>query len=125
MKGIRLLLIDDETEFTETLAERLQLRGFETELASDAEKGLALIRESKFDGVILDMKMPGLSGMDALKAIKRERPDVPVILLTGQGSAQDGEEGKKNGADDYLIKPIKIDDFIGKVLAAINKGKKT
>jgi DNA-binding response OmpR family regulator len=125
MTGMRLLLIDDETEFTETLAERLQIRGFETELASDGERGLALIREKSFDGVILDMKMPGLSGIDALKAIKREKPDLPVLLLTGQGSAQDGEEGKKMGADDYLIKPIKIDEFIGKVLAAINKGKKT
>ncbi|MBU0995738.1 MAG: response regulator [Proteobacteria bacterium] len=121
MKGTRILLIDDETDFSETLAERLEIRGFETELASDGEKGIKLVKDKEFDVVILDLKMPGLSGIETLKSIKKIKKDLPVILLTGQGSTKDGEEGKKMGAHDYLIKPLKIDEFIEKVLGAIHK----
>lgn len=121
MKGTKILLVDDEVDFTETLAERLQLRGFITELASNGESGLKMVGKKEYDIVILDLKMPGLSGIDTLKGIKALNPDLPVILLTGQGSTKGGEEGVSLGADDYMMKPIKIDEFISKVSMAVNK----
>ncbi len=121
MKGTRMLLIDDEVDFTETLAERLQLRGFLTDLASNGESGLKMVGEKEYDIVILDLKMPGLSGIDTLKGIKALNPGLPVILLTGQGSTKGGEEGKHLGAYDCMMKPIKIDEFIEKVSKALNK----
>ena len=120
MKGTRILLIDDETDFSETLAERLEMRGFTTMLASDGETGIKLVSEHQTDVVVLDLKMPGLNGIDTLKRIKASQPDLPVILLTGQGSTDDGREGKALGAFDYLMKPLKIDDLIEKINCALN-----
>ena len=121
MKGTRILLIDDEVDFTETLAERLELRGFLTDLASNGESGLKMVGQKDYDIVILDLKMPGLSGIDTLKGIKALNSELPVILLTGQGSTKGGEEGVCLGADDYMMKPIRIDEFIKKVSNALNK----
>ncbi len=121
MKGTRILLVDDEVDFTETLAERLQLRGFVTDLASNGESGIKMVSEKKYDIVILDLKMPGLSGIDTLKGIKALNSGLPVILLTGQGSTKGGEEGMNLGADDYMMKPIRIDELIEKVSKALNK----
>jgi DNA-binding response OmpR family regulator len=75
------------------------------------------------DVVVLDVIMPGLSGFDVLRSIKRRYPKIPVILLTGHSSTQDGMKGMELGAFDYIIKPVDIDELIGKIQLAI-KGKK-
>lgn len=119
MGRARILLIDDEEEFTSTLAERLDLRGYETETAYDGESGVHLIREKSFQIVVLDLMMPGISGLETLKQIKIVKPDIPVILLTGHGSTKEGMEGMKLGAYDYLMKPINIEELVEKFNEAL------
>ena len=116
----KILLIDDEEEFSTTLAERLELRGFDTETASNGEAGLKRISEKRFDIVVLDLMMPGMSGLDTLRQIKIIAADLPVVLLTGHGSTREGMEGMRLGAFDYLMKPLDIKDLTNKIQSAIN-----
>ena len=115
----KILLIDDEEEFSTTLAERLNLRGFETKTASHGEAGLKKIAEEPFDMVILDLLMPGMSGLDTLRQIKIIKSGLPVVLLTGHGSTREGMEGMRLGAFDYLMKPLDIKELILKINSAI------
>jgi DNA-binding response OmpR family regulator len=117
---IKILLVDDEEEFTSTLAERLQLRGFEAITAPDGATGINLIMAQPFDIAVLDLMMPGLNGLEALKQIKAIRPELPVILLTGHGSTKEGMEGMRLGAADYLMKPLDIKDLLSKITQIIN-----
>lgn len=119
MKGTKVLLVDDEVEFVTTLAERLQLRGIEATTTTDGESALKLLGKDPPKVVVLDVLMPGLSGMEVLRQIKATHPHIPVILLTGQGSTQDGVEGKRLGAFDYLVKPLNIDELMEKMREAI------
>jgi DNA-binding NtrC family response regulator len=118
MTPLKVLLVDDEEEFTSALAERLELRGVE---ASSASEGAGAIERVKADPphvVVLDMMMPGLSGMDVLDFLKTHYPRVGVILLTGHGSLKAGMEGMKRGAFDYLVKPVNIDELVEKIRGA-------
>lgn len=116
-----LLLVDDEQEFTTTLAERLGLRGIRVRVANDGEEALQRIAEEVPEVVILDLMMPGMSGMTVLEKIKWEHPEIRVILLTGMGSAGDGIKGMHLGAYDYLMKPLSIEDLIQKVNECMSK----
>ena len=115
MDTIKVLLVDDEEDFVTTLAERLELRGINTQIAINGESALETIEVSPPDLVVLDVMMPGLGGIDVLQRIKTKHPQLPVILLTGHGSKTQGEEGIRNGAFDYLIKPLNIDELIQKI----------
>ncbi len=119
-KPIKILLIDDEEEFSSTLAERLDLRGYETATASSGETGLALLANKEFDIAVLDLMMPGMNGLDTLHQLKSHSYGLPVILLTGHGSTKEGMEGMRLGAFDYLIKPLDISELIKKILSAVN-----
>jgi len=118
MKAWKVLLIDDEEDFVMTLAERLQIRGLRPVAATDGETGLNLIRNESFDVVILDVMMPGLSGLEVLERIQKFNSQIPVIMLTGHGRSEDGPRGLRLGAFDYLIKPLDIDELIQKIRAA-------
>ncbi len=118
-KKIKILLIDDEEEFASTLAERLELRGYIAKISKDGESGISLLTHDSFDIVILDLMMPGLNGLDTLKQIKEINKHLPVILLTGHGSTQDGTKGISIGAFDFLIKPLDIKELIKKIHLAI------
>lgn len=118
-KAIKVLLIDDEEEFSSTLAERLELRGYETRTALSGEAGLELAANEVFDIAVLDLMMPGMNGLDTLRQIKSFSPEMPVILLTGHGSTREGMEGMRLGAFDYLIKPLDINELIQKILSAV------
>lgn len=119
MKKIKILIVDDEKDFAEALAERLELRGLEAEVRTDGEAALAFISETPPDVVILDIKMPGIDGFEVLRRIKASHPQLPVILLTGHSSIKDGIRGMELGANDYLLKPINIQELITKVEAAV------
>lgn len=112
---MKVLLVDDEEDFVTALAERLQLRGIEAQIATDGETALALIETSPPQVVVLDVMMPGLGGADVLKRIKVRHPQIPVILLTGHGSIREGTDGLRQGAYDYLVKPIDIEELISKM----------
>jgi DNA-binding response OmpR family regulator len=118
MEKWNVLLVDDEFEFVSTLAERLNLRGIDTAMASDGEEALRMIEEILPRLVVLDLMMPGMSGVEVLQQIKARHPEIRVILLTGHGSTREGIEGMRLGADDYLMKPINIDDLIEKMRKA-------
>ena len=119
-KSIKILLIDDEEEFATTLAERLELRGYETRTAVCGEDGLDLLSKETFDIAVLDLMMPGMNGLDTLRHIKLDAPDMPVVLLTGHGSTREGMEGMRLGAFDYLMKPLDIKDLTQKILSAVD-----
>lgn len=122
MKKIRVLLVDDEQAFITTLAERLEIRGFEASAASCAEDAYVVVRSKKSpDVVVLDLKMPGVDGIDAMVAIKQFDPAIEVIILTGHGSTSDGIGGMKYGAFDYIMKPVDISELIVKIKQAYDK----
>ncbi|MEW6365767.1 MAG: response regulator [Acidobacteriota bacterium] len=112
MERLRVLLVDDEEELVSTMVERLRLRDIEADAETDGYRALDRVMASDYDVVLVDVKMPGLGGMELLGEIRKERPDVPVILLTGHTAEQEGVEGMRIGAFDYLMKPINIDDLI-------------
>jgi len=124
MDNIKILLIDDEMEFVETLAERLELRGYIAEIAGDGELGISMLARESFDVAILDLMMPGLSGLDTLRQIKEIDKTLPVIMLTGHGSTKDGMEGMQMGAFDFLMKPLDINELLEKINLALSKSSK-
>jgi two-component system OmpR family response regulator len=122
MEKMRVLLVDDETEFVSALAERLNLRGFDAQTATSGEEALQKIAASPPQVVLLDMFMPGMSGLEVLKHIKRDHPEIKVILLTGRGS-WDGITGVREGAYDCLMKPIQIEELMH-IMAGAMEGNK-
>jgi len=115
----KILLIDDEVEFISTLAERLRLRGYAPKIAETGNEGITILTNEGFDVVVLDLMMPGLSGLETLKQIKQIDSSLPVILLTGHGATKDGLEGLRIGAYDYLMKPLDIKELINKMSSAL------
>lgn len=124
MSELRVLIVDDEGELAFTLAERLSLRGFAAEGATSGEEALALIRRTAFDVVVMDVRMPGIGGLTAIRKISELRPALPVILVTGHGCRESAEEGLRLGAYRYLMKPVHIDDLADFIRqAAAEKGR--
>jgi DNA-binding NtrC family response regulator len=119
MAPLRVLLIDDEEELVVTLAERMMLRGIEVEGVTSGADAIGRVQLVKFDVVVLDMKMPGIGGLEVMRRIKREQPGIKFILMTGRGSLEEGEEGMQEGAFAYLLKPINIEDLMKKMMEAI------
>jgi len=109
---LRVLIVDDEGELVNALEERLNLRGFQAKGVTTGAEALSYLAETPCDVVLVDVKMPGLGGLQLVKKIKEGQPKLGVILLTGHGSAKDAEEGIRLGAFDYLMKPVKIDDLV-------------
>jgi signal transduction histidine kinase len=121
LKQINLLLVDDETAFRNTLAKRLMRRGLHALQASDGETCLAKLAKQPVDVVVMDVMMPGINGIDALSKIKKQYHETEVILLTGNANTQDGVEGIKSGAFDYLTKPVEFEHLLGKIVQAYDK----
>jgi DNA-binding response OmpR family regulator len=118
-ENIKILLVDDEQEFSRVLARRLEMRGYICKTAKDGESGIRLIENQVFDIALIDLMMPGLNGLDTLRQIKMMTPNLPVILLTGNQPVKDGMTGMRMGAFDYLIKPLDIDVLIDKIQLAL------
>ena len=98
MAPLRVLLIDDEEELVSTLVERLMLRGIEVEGVTSGADAFVRVQEKKFDVVVLDMKMPGMGGLEVMRSIRREQPGIKFVLMTGRGSLEEGEEGNTGGS---------------------------
>ena len=105
----KVLLVDDEREFVQTLSERLMMRDMGSAVAYDGESALHLINEDEPEVMLLDLKMPGIDGLEVLRRVKETRPEIEVIILTGHGSEADKEHCMKLGAFAYLQKPLDID----------------
>ncbi|MBU1712607.1 MAG: response regulator, partial [Proteobacteria bacterium] len=108
MREIKVLLVDDEVDFTTSMSRILTRRGFDVEISSDGLSGLAQIIQGNFDVVVLDVKMPGMNGIQVLSEIRRLSLPTRVILLTGHFSLPDEENTLKRGAFAYLLKPYPI-----------------
>ena len=115
---IDILIVDDEEDFVEMLSLRLTDEGHKVRAAYNGEEGLSLLEEASCDVVILDIRMPGMDGVTALKAIKKRYPAVEVILLTGHGTIDTAVEGLKAGAFDYVQKPANFGEMLDKLAAA-------
>ena len=122
MSIANVLLVDDEVSFVETFSERLELRNFETSTAFSGEEALQVLeRNGSIEVVILDVKMPGMGGIETLAEIHRKYPLVEVIMLSGHVDVESAIEGMKQGAFDYLMKPVDMDQIIAKVTEAVSK----
>ena len=125
MAAVNLLLVDDEMPFLETMTKRLSKRGFSIHTAVSGQQALETLWNRKdIDIVILDVKMPGMDGLETLTEIKRQRPDLEVILLTGHSTLDTAIKGMKLGAFDYLTKPCELEELIEKIEEALKIDKK-
>jgi len=121
MEDFRVLIVDDEPDFLETIVKRLRKRNIDAAGADSGKEALELLEKQHFDVVILDIRMPGMDGIETLKEMKRKRPLMEVILLTGHASVESGMQGIQYGAFDYVMKPAEIDELIEKVRQAFER----
>jgi DNA-binding NtrC family response regulator len=122
MEERRILVVDDEVDFLETIVKRLRRREMDAHGVTSGEEALKILEKEPFDVVILDIKMPkGMDGIEVLRAIKNLRPEVEVLLLTGHASVETSIEGMKLGAFDYLLKPMRLEELLNKLGAAFEK----
>jgi DNA-binding NtrC family response regulator len=121
VESFRVLLVDDEEEFLDTLVKRLRLRKVQAFGARSGPEALEFLDRNLVDVVVLDVKMPDMDGIEALRSIKMRHPLTEVIMLTGHASLEVAIEGMEAGAFDYLMKPINIDELLYKVQDAYKK----
>jgi DNA-binding NtrC family response regulator len=119
-----VMLVDDEVPFVDTMTKRLGKRDLEIVTAYSGPEALEKLKGRKVDVVILDVKMPGMDGIETLREIKKAHPLVEVIMLTGHATVETGIEGMKLGAFDYLMKPCDIEQLMTKVREAKEKKSK-
>jgi DNA-binding response OmpR family regulator len=113
---VRILLVDDEQELVETLAERLSIRGIEACWATSGDAAMNFLEQESFDLAVLDVKLPGISGIDLHRKIKAKYPDLKFIFMTGHGSQDDYAAGSaETGEDYYLLKPVNIEKLMDKM----------
>ncbi|MBT8406097.1 MAG: response regulator [Deltaproteobacteria bacterium] len=121
MKNMKLLLVDDEEEFVKALAERLKMRDLRSDTVLDGEEALSFVEDQEPDVMVLDLKMPGIDGMEVLRQVRKAYPKIQVIILTGHGTEKHEEEAKRLGAFDYLEKPVNLDVLVKKMKAAYRR----
>ena len=117
----RVLLVDDEELFLKMLSERLEVRGLQVTSVTSGEDALARVEEQNFDVIVVDLAMPGIDGLDTLKLLKKQDPDLEIIMLTGHGTVHNGITAMKLGAEDFLEKPVDIGELLEKIGEAKDK----
>ena len=115
MNTIKVLLVDDEAEFSETLIKRMKKRNVDITGVRSGEEALQTLDQGPIDVVILDVRMPGMDGIETLRVLKKRHPLIEVIMLTGHASVEVAVQGMEFGAFDYLMKPMQIDDLLYKI----------
>ena len=121
LEEVRVLLVDDEVEFVDTLAKRMKKRKLTASGVNSGEDALEFLGQHPTDVVILDVKMPGIDGIQTLREIKKQHPLIEVIMLTGHANVEVAIQGMEIGAFDYLMKPMAIDDLVYKIQDAYKK----
>ena len=118
MADLRLLLVDDEVEFLEPMTVRLSRRRVTCATAQSGEEALRTLKNDHFDCAVVDVKMPGMDGLELLRRMRRDYSDMAVVLLTGHASVELGVQGMELGAFDYLMKPVDLDELLDTVRRA-------
>jgi DNA-binding NtrC family response regulator len=121
VNDLNVLFVDDEEDFLETLLKRMKKRDVKVKGVESGEKALELLDREPVDVIVLDVRMPGMDGIQALREIKKRYPLVEVIMLTGHASLEVAIEGMELGAFDYLMKPVDIDELLYKIQDAYKK----
>lgn len=116
----KVLLVDDEEDFLQSLSQRLETRGLKVTGATRGEEAVDIVDQQDFDAIVLDLAMPGMDGLETLKKIREKHPEAEIIMLTGHASIKSSVEAMKLGAEDYLEKPFEINELMEK----INEAKK-
>jgi len=116
-----VLLVDDEKQFLDALSQRLETRGLKVNAVTSGEAAIEQAKDKNFDAIIVDLAMPGIDGIETLKRIKKDRPDLEIIILTGQATVKSGIEAMKLGAEDFLEKPVDLKVLLEKIGKAKNK----
>ena len=115
MQGVRILIVDDEPEAGEILSLRLARRGMKPAYVSSGEAALDRLKEQPADIVLLDIKMPGMDGLEVLRHIRSDYPDISVIILSGHADMESAAKGLELGAFFYLLKPVNLEDLCHKI----------
>ena len=115
MEEAKVLLVDDEKDFNDTVVKRLCRRHMQAASAYNGQDALDFLERSEMDVVVLDVKMPGMDGLETLREIKKRFPRLEVIMLTGHASVESGVQGMALGAYDYLMKPVELDTLVDKI----------
>jgi DNA-binding NtrC family response regulator len=118
----RVLFVDDEEELVSAVLERLDIRDIDACGAGSGVEALQKLNQQPFDVAILDVRMPGLGGLDTLRRVKHEHPEVAVILMSGHGATEAVDRGLRLGAYAYLQKPVDIDDLVDLIRKAMQEG---
>jgi len=121
MEKFKILIVDDEQDFLETILKRLKARKIEVAGVDSGYKALEFLDDRDVDVIILDVKMPGMDGIETLREIKKKKPLVEVIMLTGHASVESGIQGMQLGAFDYVMKPVALDELLEKVRQAYER----
>ena len=118
---LRVLIVDDEDDFRETIVKRLNARKIQSEGAASGVKALEVLKDKDFDVIVLDVKMPDMDGIETLRHIKKLKPEIEVIMLTGHASVEFGLKGMQLGAFDYVMKPAPLNELLDTIGQAYNK----
>jgi DNA-binding NtrC family response regulator len=118
MASARILIVDDEVDFAQVLSERIIARGLEADIVESGVEAIKRIKEKSYDAIILDLAMPELDGIETLKRLLAEQPELQVILLTGQATLEKGIQAVKLGAMEFLEKPADIESLVRKIKTA-------
>lgn len=121
MNEYRVLLVDDEVDFVDVLADRLEARGLNVRKTNSGKEALAAAQETVFDAIVLDMAMPGMNGIETLEGLLEINPDLQVILLTGRATLEQAVAAIRIGALDLLEKPAELDDLVAKIELAATR----
>jgi DNA-binding NtrC family response regulator len=121
MESFRVLVVDDEEDFIDTMLRRLRAKGLRTEGVTRGQDALKILEDHDFDVCILDVKMPGMDGIQALREMKKKKPLMEVIMLTGHGSVESGIQGLQLGAYNYVMKPVPFDELLQQLVNAYER----
>ena len=121
MEPLRVLFVDDEDDFRETIVKRLKARKIQAEGAGSGVQALEILKNMDFDVIVLDVKMPDMDGLETLRHIKTMKPEVEVIMLTGHASVEFGLKGMQLGAFDYVMKPASLNELLETINQAYAK----
>ncbi len=118
---IKVLIVDDEQDFSETLAERLRMRNIDCDFVTSGVKALTRIKQDRFDVVLLDVLMPSMNGIETYREIRKLNNELQVVMLTGHAKIETAIDGMKDGVYDYLLKPVIFEDLVKKIEMAYQR----